>query len=146
MYSWLEVGGRIQSLDGSLILLAMVNKTVNSAYSGPLRYLRSGYEVLRAIWGPVWEGVREVDLRVILGPFWVHLRVISEKPHRIPQILLHLAVGRALKAKYDEIRVLGHAGWGTGIAPPPTHPAPLPRVHPPLPRCLHGSRVLSQAR
>ena len=73
--------------------------------------------------GPVWEGGREVNSRVnsgsIMGRFWVN----SRKPHDIPQIYLHLAVGRALSLEYVKYGVLGGYWLGTGYSPPPTHPA-----------------------
>ena len=49
-----RLGGRIQSLWVTVILSAIVNKTVNNAYSGPLVFSGSGYGHLEVIWGPVW--------------------------------------------------------------------------------------------
>ena len=63
--------------------------------------------VWRDIWGPVWEVGLEVNLRVISEVSEVNLRVISEKPHRIAENWLHLAVGRAFSLKYVKYEVLG---------------------------------------
>ena len=66
-------------MDGTLILSAIVNETYKRAYSGPLGYLRSGYEDLRHLGtslgvvpgGRFWvnsEVNSEVNLRPILDP------------------------------------------------------------------------------
>ena len=51
-----------------VISSAIVNKTSNNPYSGPLTSQGPGYGHLEAIWGPVWGGVLEGQFEVILGP------------------------------------------------------------------------------
>ena len=46
---------------------ATVNKTLNSAYSGPYESEGLGYEGLEAISGPVWRVILEVNLGSILA-------------------------------------------------------------------------------
>ena len=62
---------------------AIVNKRSNKAYSGHRDLRDTGYRDLRAIWGPVWGTVLEVDSGSILGHIWVDSEVISEEPHGI---------------------------------------------------------------
>ena len=62
--------------------------------------------VWRVISRPVWGGSWRVILRPYLGPSEGPSEAISEKPQEIPEILLHLAVGRALSLKYTKYRVL----------------------------------------
>ena len=40
-------------------------------------------------------------------------------------------MGRVLRLNMVNMRVRGRVWWGTGIAPPPTHPVPYPGYTPP---------------
>ena len=93
--------------------------------------------VSEGISGPVREVVWRVDSGSILGQFWTHSRPYLGNLIHIPRFTLHLAVGRALRLKYDEYE--GPEGWwvvpGIALPDPPSHP--IPRVHLPW----HGSPV-----
>ena len=91
------------------------------------------------IWGPVWDGGLEVNSGSILGHIWVPYLAISREPHHMARYCLHLAVGRALYLNILNTGVRDGLGLGTGIAPPRTHPATIPRVHPSPCTMLHAT-------
>ena len=92
---------------------------------------------LRAISGPVWGHVWRVNLEVNLEVNLVNSGPYSEKPHQIPEISLHTAVGRASRLNMTNNEVLGGCWVVPGIAPSSHPPSPIPRVHPP---CHPGAR------
>ena len=61
--------------------------------------------VWEAISGPVWGMVWEVDSGSNSGHIWTLFWTLSRKPHEIPQISLHTAVGRTLRLNMTEIWV-----------------------------------------
>ena len=105
-------------------------------------FLRSGYRGLEGHLGTSLEvdleGHLEGHLRSILRPYLDPFWTLIKKPHQKPQNCLCLAVGRALRLNMTNIWVLGWFWVGTGIVPLPTHPVPIPRVHPPYPGYTAG--------
>ena len=75
-------------------------------------------------------GVWEVDSELILGPFLDPIWTISEKPHKLVNIPLHLAVGRAFRLNMTKYGSLEQCWWVPGIAPLPAHPYPHPGYTP----------------
>ena len=85
--------------------------------------------------------VLEVDSRVDSGSILDHIWTQSEEPHKTAEFDLHLAVGRALRLEYTNIRVLEVYWVGTGIAPPHPPGHPIPRVHPSPPGITQAHRT-----